>query len=53
MYGVPKSTSHDYVSGKVRFGTRPGSTPYLSRGEEEELASFLVQVARIGYPRSK
>lgn len=53
MYGIPKSTLHDYLTGKVQFGARPGPTPYLSHGEEEELSSFLVQVATIGYPRSK
>ena len=53
MYAVPKSTLYDYVSGKVQFGACPGPSPYLSRSEEEKLASFLVQVARIGYPRTK
>ena len=53
MYGIPKSTLRDYVTGKVQFGARPGPTPYLSHGEEEELGGFLVQVARIGYPRNK
>ena len=53
MYGVPKSTLHDHISGKIALGARPGPDPYLSIEEEEELASFLVQTAKIGYPHNK
>ena len=53
MYRVPKSTLHDHVSGKVAYGARPGPDPYLSVEEEEELASFLLQTAKIGYPHTK
>ena len=53
MYRVPKSTLHDHVSGKVSYGARPGPDPYLSVEEEEELASFLLQTAKIGYPHTK
>ncbi len=53
MYGVPKSTVYDHVSGRVAFGARPGPDPYLSVEEEEELASFLIQTAKIGYPHTK
>lgn len=52
MYGVPKSTLHDHMSGKIALGAHPGQDPYLST-EEEELASFLVQTAKIGYPHTK
>ena len=37
----------------VMFGATPGPDPYLSLEEEEELASFLVQTAKIGYPHTK
>ena len=53
MYNVPISTLHDYVTGKVPVGSRSGPKPYLSVEEEEELASFLFQVAQIGYPHTK
>ena len=53
MYGVPKSTLHDHVSGKVLVGAKSGHDPYLTVEEEEELASFLVQTARIGYPHTR
>ena len=53
MFNVPKSTLHDHVTGKVMFGARSGPDPYLSMEEEEELASFLVETAKIGYPHTK
>ena len=53
MYGVPKSTVHDHLSGKIALGARPGLDPYLSIEEEEELASFLIETAKIGYPHMK
>ena len=53
MFNVPKSTLHDHITGKVMFGARSGPDPYLSLEEEEELASFLVQTAKIGYPHTK
>ena len=48
MYKVARSTLHDRVSGKTR-GDLPGPKPYLTSLEEEELASFLVRCAEIGY----
>ena len=53
MYGVPKSTLRDRAIGKVAFEAHSGPDPFLSREEEEELASFLVQVGKIGYPHTK
>jgi hypothetical protein len=50
MYGVPKSTLHDHVSGKVLVGAKSGHDPYLTVEDKEELTSFLMQMARIGYP---
>ena len=51
--GVPRSTLHDRVTGKIQQGTKPGPDPYLTMEEEEELASFLVKCARIGYPHTR
>ena len=53
MYSIPKSTLHDHVSGKVRYGAKCGPDPYLDLEEEEELASFLIRSAGIGYPHTK
>ena len=53
IYNVPKSTLHDRISGKVRHGDKPGPKPYLSSTEEKELADFLVDVAKVGYGRTR
>ena len=53
MFNVPKSSLHDRITGKVSFGARSGPTPYLSKYEEEELASFLFRSAKIGYPQTR
>ena len=47
MFNVPL---HDRITGKVSFDARSGPTPYLSKYEEEELASFS---AKIGYPQTR
>lgn len=52
MYGIPQATLHDHISGRVR-GSKPGPTPYLTTEEEEELASFLIRCAKIGYPHTR
>jgi hypothetical protein len=52
LYGVPKSTLHDRVTGKVQHGTRPGPSAYLTEEEEEELVEFLLRCAEIGYPHT-
>ena len=53
MYGIPTTTLYDHMSGKVEVGAQPGPKRYLNDEEEEELARFLVEVAKIGYPHSK
>ena len=53
MYNVPKSTLHDRVSGKVDLEGKPGKKPYLSIEEEEELVSFLLKCAEIGYAHTR
>ena len=51
MYGVPRSTLGEHIGGKQLPGGRSGD-PYLTLEEEEELVSFLVQTATIGYPHT-
>ena len=53
MFGLPRSTLQDHVSGRVEQFAKQGPKPYLSTEEEEELASFLVRCARIGYPHTR
>ena len=40
VYGVPKSTLHYRVSGRVSHGHKFGSKSYLSIAEENEFANF-------------
>ena len=47
LYGVPKSTLHDRISGRVRHGTKPGPSPYLDHTEEQKLADHMITVAKI------
>ena len=37
-FGVPRSTLHDRVSGRVVHGVKPGPKPYLDEPEEKELS---------------
>ena len=52
MYGVPKSTLHDRISGRVQHGKKPGP-PYLNPTEEQELAGHLISMAKIGYGKTR
>ncbi len=49
MYGVPPSTLKDRLSGRIIHGTKPGLVQYLSRDEEEELESYVVEACKLGY----
>ena len=51
-HGVPRTTLHDKISGRVFNGCKPGHRSYLSQLEEEDLANFLVEVANNGYGKS-
>ena len=53
MYGIPKSTIADRISGRVMEGARSGPLRYLNTQQEEELVHFLLECASIGYPKSR
>lgn len=53
MYGVPRSTLKDRVTGRVKHGTNPGPSPYLNKEEEQKLANHLVHVAKLGYGKTR
>ena len=42
-HGVPKTTLHDRISGRVVHGINHGPKPYLNSAEEKELGSYLKQ----------
>ena len=49
-FGVPKSTLHDRISGKVQPGAVGGAARYLD-DEEEEVVRWLEGCAAIGYAK--
>ena len=49
IYGVPKSTLHDRISGKVIHGSRSGPERYLNDTEENSLVKFLYKCSSIGF----
>ena len=51
-YGIPKSTLHDHYSGKVK-GTKRGPTTVLSAAEESMLVEWALEMAKIGYGRTR
>ena len=53
MYQIPRSTLHDHITGKVEHGSLPGPRRYLSIEEEEEIVTFLIRCAKIGYPHTR
>ena len=53
LYGVPRSTLKDRLRGRVVHGPKPGPRPYLSTGEETELSSHLLQVAKMGFGQTR
>ena len=53
MYGVPKSTLGDRVSGRVLCGSTCGRGKYLTDEEEEELLTFIENCASVGYAKTR
>ena len=53
LYGVPKTTLKDRLSGRVVPGSLPGPKPYLQSSEESELASHLLSASSIGLGKTR
>ena len=53
LYNVPRSTLSDKVLSKVPLKARSGPPSYLNTEEEEELTSFLLEMAKIGYAHTR
>ena len=47
VYGIPKSTLHDRVSGKVNHEARVGAPKHLTDEEEEEVVKWLEDVQKV------
>lgn len=52
-YGAPKMTSLGRTSGRVVHGTNPGSELCLIMEEESELATFLIEVCKMGHGKKQ
>ena len=52
-YAVPRTTLQDRVSGRTQFGSKSGPLKYLDDKEEEELVTFILGCASMGYAKSK
>ena len=48
MDSALKFTLHDYISGNVTHGDKPGTDQLLSPAEEE-FSNFLIEIAQAGY----
>ena len=53
MYNVPCTSLKDRLSRKLVHGTRSGPKRYLNEIEEKELADHLIEVASIGYGKTR
>ena len=52
-HSVPPSTLKDRLSGRVKHGSKPGPSPYLTAKEELELNEFLITCSELGYGKTK
>jgi len=52
-HGVPVSTLHDRISGKVSHGDKPGPKPLQSAVEEQQFSTFLVEFSKAGYGKTR
>ena len=49
LYNVPFKTLRRRVNGSVKPGCKPGPATVLSEAEEEQLASYLIQMVDMGF----
>ena len=52
-HGMPKTTLHDRVSGRVVHLINHSPKPYLNSAEEKELGSYLKHCAKVGYGKTR
>ncbi len=53
FHGVPATTLKDRMSGRVQHGSKLGRRRYLDDEEEDALAEHLLEVASIGYGKTR
>ena len=52
-HGVPRSTLHDRVNGRVTHGAKSGPRKYFTTLEEDQLVAHFQNCASIGYGKSR
>ena len=52
-HNVPPSTLKDRLSGRVKHGSNPGPSPYLTAEEEAELEAYLIECSKLGYGKTR
>ena len=53
LYNIPVETLRRHVNGSVQAGCKPGPSTVLTDEEEDKLASYLVQMADMGFGLSR
>ena len=52
-FDVPRATLHDRLTGRIHFGASSGPPKYLTDDDEDELALFLKNCAKVGYAQNR
>lgn len=53
LYGVPRTTLKDKLSGRTPVVSTQGPKPVLTDQEESEIATWAINMSKIGYGRTK
>ena len=48
QFDVPRTTLKDRISGRVKYGAKPGPPGFLTPEEDQELVDFLVECCKMG-----
>ena len=48
VHGIPRTSLHKRIKGRVVHAVKPGPKPYFSVEEETELAEFAIETASVG-----
>ena len=53
MFGVPQATLSGKLNGRTPLGAKSGPAPLLTPAEETRLATYILNMADVGYPLTK
>lgn len=52
IYNIPKGTLHNKVHGKTPLVCKKGPSTILSHEDESHIATWIINMAKVGYPVS-